>query len=155
MEESTENEIVLRLVYSSEATCEFDSDALLQLLERARENNARMNVSGMLLYSDGTFLQVLEGDPEVVEALYDKIGQDERHTDTRVLLRTDDEARAFGDWTMGFVKASKQLLAEVAGLNDFLQSNLPRVGTESETAERTAKILEQFKEGRWRRQIEG
>lgn len=150
-----EEPLVCRIVYSSRAVEVFSADALLDLLGRAREKNGRLDVSGMLLYSFPTFLQVLEGDPEVVDALYDVIEADPRHEDTRVLLREDDVPRAFGDWTMGFVPARPELLSEVEGLNDFLQGHREHALIPDETEARVGKILEQFKDGRWRREIEG
>ena len=146
---------IYRLVYTSRATQPFDAEALLALLEKARENNQRMGVSGMLLYVAPTFLQVLEGDLEVVESLYDLIEADPRHDDARILLREECEGRIFGDWTMGFVQADREMLASVAGLNDFLQGERSAVIIPDEDQQRAEKILEQFKEGRWRRQIEG
>lgn len=146
---------VQRLVYTSRATEPFEPDALIELLARARRKNRRLGVSGMLLYADPTFLQVLEGDLEVVESLYDVIEADPRHDDARILLREEAEERAFGDWTMGFVQADREMLSSVAGLNDFLQSQRDAAMIPDEAAARVEKILEQFKAGRWRREIEG
>ncbi len=146
---------VQRLVYTSRATEPFSPDALIDLLTGARDKNRRLGVSGMLLYAEPTFLQVLEGDLEVIESLFDVIEGDPRHADTRVLLREEAEERAFGDWTMGFVKADREMLASVAGLNDFLQSQRDAAMIADDETARVEKILEQFKAGRWRREIEG
>lgn len=153
---SEEIELVHRLVYSSAATVEFSSEDLVELLRKAREKNGRMNVSGMLLYHKGSFIQVLEGDQEVVESLYSLIEHDGRHEAPLVLLREDEVERAFGDWTMGFFKASPELIDTVEGMNDFLRSTGESSGgvRSEETDDRARKILEQFKLGRWRRQIE-
>lgn len=159
MEEPTEEievELVHRLVYSSAATVEFSPDDLIVLLAKARANNDRMNVSGMLLHHEGSFLQVLEGDQEVVESLYSLIDKDDRHGDSRVLLREDEVERSFGEWTMGFFRASSEMMGAVEGLNDFLRSNgESSAGARAEdTEDRARKILEQFKQGRWHRSIE-
>ena len=144
-----------RIVYTSRAVDPCDADELLELLAHIRAKNRRLGVSGMLLYADPTFLQVLEGDLEVIESLYDVIEADDRHTDTRVLLREESKQRAFGSWTMGFVQADREMLASVAGLNDFLQSQRDAALIPDEATVRVEKILEQFKGGRWRREIEG
>jgi hypothetical protein len=144
-----------RIVYTSRATEPFDAEALIELLGHVRAKNRRLGISGMLLYADPTFLQVIEGDLEVIESLYDVIESDRRHADTRVLLREDAEGRAFGDWTMGFVQADREMLASVAGLNDFLQSQRGAALIPDEQTARVEKLLEQFKSGRWRREIEG
>lgn len=155
-EQEEQVEEVLRLTYSSQAVEPFDEAALVSLLAHAREKNTRMGLSGMLLYAAPTFLQVLEGDPEVVESVYAEIEADPRHDEMRVLLRETEVERLFGDWTMGFVQADREMLESIEGLNGFLQTEV-RVHTETrEDAEdvRAAKILEQFREGRWRRRVE-
>ena len=88
------------------------------------------------------FTLVLEGDLEVIESLYDVIESDRRHADTRVLLREDAEVRAFGDWTMGFVQADREMLASVAGLNDFLQSQRGAALIPDEQTARVEKLLD-------------
>ena len=128
---------------------------LVEILEQARRNNARLQVSGMLLHANGTFLQVLEGDPEVVESLYSIIEEDRRHVDLRILLREQDVERSFGDWTMGFVRADREMIDSVPGLNDFLQAIPARALPDLDEADRVRKILEGFKTGRWRREIAG
>ncbi len=61
------------LVYVSSATRPFSGEDLRALLATCRKNNAELGVTGMLLYKDGNFMQVLEGDEEAVRGLYEKI----------------------------------------------------------------------------------
>jgi hypothetical protein len=56
------------------------SSDLSRLLEECREYNAAHGVTGMLLYSNETFVQVLEGDDRVIDELLDHIEEDPRHT---------------------------------------------------------------------------
>ncbi len=152
--DQSETEPLLRLVYSSCATRAFETPELVELLAGARTNNDRLSVSGMLLYAAPTFLQVLEGDPEVVENLYDKIEADERHESTRVLLREEVEERDFSDWSMGFVQADREMLKSIPGLSDFMQQSARGAAREADdNVERVRKILEQFRSGRWRREL--
>ncbi|MFK7897771.1 MAG: BLUF domain-containing protein [Myxococcota bacterium] len=153
---SEEPELVHRLVYSSVATEKFSPDDLVLLLEKARAKNERMEVSGMLLHHEGNFIQVLEGDVEVVESLYSQIEHDARHDEPRILLREDEVERSFADWTMGFVRASREMIESIDGLNDFLRVvGEGSVGARDEGADdRARKILDQFKMGRWHRSIE-
>ena len=53
---------MIQITYLSTATDPMPSQDLLSLLKECRENNAGCGVTGMLLYCNGTFLQVLEGD---------------------------------------------------------------------------------------------
>jgi hypothetical protein len=76
-------------------------EELLGLLGAARTVNAKMGLTGMLLYKNGCFLQVIEGRLRELEQVYAKIEQDPRHTCV-TLLRTDYGPRQFPGWTMGF-----------------------------------------------------
>ena len=60
---------LLSVVYSSTAVVPFSDHDLFELLEHSRENNARDGLTGMLLYRDERFLQVLEGPEEAVRRL--------------------------------------------------------------------------------------
>lgn len=94
--------MVLQLVYTSKAVQEFWPNDLLALVEKARTKNAPRGITGMLLFHDNHFLQLLEGPDQAVRACFDVIKGDPRHTDVRVLLTGAESARAFPDWTMGF-----------------------------------------------------
>ena len=79
-----------------------DESVLPAILESARRHNARQGITGMLLYRNGHFLQVLEGDAAPVHETFSRILLDERH---RYVCKLDElrvEHRCFGQWTMGF-----------------------------------------------------
>src|ERR1700761_4282019 len=94
-----------QLLYVSNTSRDISSAALEDILKSAQRNNAQLDVTGMLLYADGGFLQVLEGETQTLDALYAKIAQDKRHWNTQVLLR-HKAPRAFADWSMGFARLS-------------------------------------------------
>ncbi len=96
---------LLSIIYSSQTTDAFDESGLDALLEQCRENNAAADLTGMLLYRDGRFLQVLEGPEEPLRALMDVLAADERHTGLRVLFEEPLRTRQFPNWTMGFQRA--------------------------------------------------
>lgn len=90
---------MLQLVYISSASPAAPTD-VAPILQTSRRNNVRDGLSG-LLYADGRrFLQVLEGEPEKVEAAFARISCDPRHRAVVVLSRRDIDAREFGDWAM-------------------------------------------------------
>ncbi len=60
------------LTYVSSAVRPFAEDELADLLAVSRQNNARLGITGMLLYKDGNFMQVLEGEEAEVRTLYEK-----------------------------------------------------------------------------------
>ena len=69
---------VHELIYVSAAVTPMDQQELAALLLKARANNKRLDVSGILVHHEGSFLQVLEGDPTVVEPLFARIQRDKR-----------------------------------------------------------------------------
>ena len=91
-----------RIIYASRALHDFADEELLDLLTRARAANQGYGITGMLVYSSRSFLQVFEGEDAFVERVWDRIRLDERHTDLRVLSDGPAQVRSFGEWTMGF-----------------------------------------------------
>lgn len=145
---------LLRLVYASAAAAPMARAELEALLAKARSNNARLGVTGMLLYHEGSFIQALEGDPEVVDALYDRIAADPRHRDAMLLIREPAVERLFDDWTMGFYRVGPDSEDELPGLSHFLADPSELFGGRVEP-DRVRKLLLGFREGLWRRVVEG
>ena len=94
--------MVFQLVYSSTAVQPLSHGALADLLEQSRADNVARRVTGMLLYRQRRFLQLLEGDEAVVRALYATISVDDRHSDMAVLREGRRLFRQFPTWTMAF-----------------------------------------------------
>lgn len=140
-------ESLIHLIYASAATDEVDDQQLAALLSAARRTNAALGVTGMLLFADGTFFQVLEGEAQVVESLFARIGRDPRHAQSVLLICEPIEERQFADWTMGFSRISMRHLDDIVGLNDFF-GRKTCLGQLDEGRART--VLEAFAEGRWR-----
>ena len=143
---------IFQLGYASAATTPFDSNELFELLSKARTNNQALGVTGMLLYHEGSFIQILEGDQETVEALYAKISQDPRHSNALLLFRRTVEERSFGDWTMGFYLVDTSVASSLPGLNRFLQSGA--AGLSSDDGEQIRSVLLGFRSGKWRRAVD-
>lgn len=100
------------LVYLSTSVNEFDEDELSKLLEVARERNKAKNISGMLLFLNGLFIQVLEGGNTAVDALFNKIRFDNRHKNVLKLYEEEIEERIFDFWSMAYAKSTKEELNE-------------------------------------------
>ena len=113
---------MITLIYGSTATNTYmPSDELLTILEEARINNAKLNVTGMLLFDDGNFLQVLEGEEDVVTSLYNKICKDPRHTSIMLFVKKKIDKRYFDDWAMGFVDVKQLDVETIPGYSRFLE----------------------------------
>ena len=101
------------IIYFSKSTRLSNEVDLLTLLQQSRHNNAKENISGVLLYVRGSIVQVLEGETLAVETLFGRIEQDKRHTNvTRVLNRLITE-RLFSDWTMGYETVTSHQMADI------------------------------------------
>ncbi len=97
---------IKQLVYASRQAVEFDGLRLVSLLYTARDRNAALGITGVLLYSNGLFVQCLEGPPENVDATYAKISLDPRHRELVVLQTIETDERHFESWMMGCAKVS-------------------------------------------------
>jgi hypothetical protein len=111
-------------VYSSVATKPFTESELLELLTRSREANSKLGLSGMLLYKNGDFLQVLEGPEEVVRTMIRKIRLDPRHNCMLKLLEGDYAERQFPYWHMGFRNLDTAEAKNTPGYTEFLNTPL-------------------------------
>lgn len=103
------------IIYLSTASIYFKKETLETMLVNFRINNEANQITGMMLFSEGTFLQVLEGNDQDVGNLIKKIEKDKRH---HSLVRLDSQQiqqRIFPDWSMGFSIASADEFNEVKG----------------------------------------
>jgi hypothetical protein len=90
------------LVYLSRAHDWVTDQDIQIILDHARRMNAARGVTGVLLYRDRTFLQLLEGAERDVQAIWEIIRRDRRHRDLTLLEHGPHAQRLFSDWTMGF-----------------------------------------------------
>src|SRR5256885_13550006 len=93
---------LFQIVYVSTATAPFGRDELRELLKGSHERNARAGITGLLLYKDGQFMQVLEGEETSVQTLFDKITRDPRHHHIISLLHEPIMHRQFPESLMAF-----------------------------------------------------
>lgn len=95
--------MLVRCLYASRAVEPLAAGTLDRILEKSRKNNYPRGITGLLCYSNGTFVQVLEGGREMVSQLLGQIYSDNRHTGVQVLLFEEIAERHFGNWSMGKV----------------------------------------------------
>ncbi|WP_051718966.1 BLUF domain-containing protein [Hymenobacter sp. IS2118] len=122
------------LVYTSTATLPFAETELRQLLAHWRATNARLGLTGVLMYSEGDIMQVLEGEQAQVQALFSRIAADARHRGVTKLADGPVPERAFADWSMRF---------RAVASSDF-QQHLERLSGASGPASDLAPLLEAF-----------
>jgi len=99
--------MLVRLMYASRAQPATDQDALVAILRKSKVNNPALGVTGVLCFSGGIFLQVLEGGRSAVNQLYNRIVTDPRHSDVELLIYREIGERCFAGWSMGQVNMSR------------------------------------------------
>lgn len=110
------------LIYVSSAVKLMNHDELLLLLDEARKKNQELGVTGMLLYQEGTFMQMLEGEKQIVLDLYEAIKKDDRHTGVLTMLTDEIAERNFKDWSMGFFNMDET--GEFPNYKDYINENI-------------------------------
>lgn len=99
--------MLVRLMYASRAADSVNQNELVSILKKSKANNADIGVTGVLCFSAGIFLQVLEGGRSQVSALYNRIANDTRHHDVELLSYEEVDERRFAGWSMGRANLSR------------------------------------------------
>jgi hypothetical protein len=93
---------------------------LREMLKISRKRNEASGITGMLLYLDPFFMQVLEGEDSIIGQLFERIKKDPRHHKTSPIYKTSIQDRRFKNWTMGFKKINNE---KIEGFSDVLQKD--------------------------------
>ena len=94
--------MIYKLTYESNASTPFDTTGVNKILASARNHNKLMNITGCLVYHNGSFVQILEGEREQVRSLFKVIKKDPRHSKVRLVSDELDDERSFSDWNMAY-----------------------------------------------------
>lgn len=109
---------MIYLVYASTATHLLNASEIAALFQKCRDNNRRNGITGLLLYSNGQFIQLVEGHEADVMRCYEKICHDPRHTEVLKLVQKPLRSRVFNDCSMGVPEIEAANLPE--GFSSFL-----------------------------------
>ncbi|MBL4678186.1 MAG: BLUF domain-containing protein [Mucilaginibacter sp.] len=107
------------IVYVSRSAYPMHENQLFDILHSSRIHNEALNISGVLLYADSTFIQLLEGRDAIIDALYKRIQADERHNNIITLLNENIVEKSFEQWLMGFAVTDATKTQKLIG---YLQS---------------------------------
>lgn len=98
--------VVYQLIYTSSATPALDDFALREIAQSSNFNNQELGITGLLLFYEGSVLQILEGDEMSVYSLYARVKRDKRHRGCMILSARTTEQREFSNWFMGYKNVS-------------------------------------------------
>ena len=142
---------MIRLTYFSRAASNVDNTELADILRVARRRNAADDISGMLVFHNNAFLQILEGPADPVMACFERVKRDRRHSDIHAIQQAPAKTRAFSNWSMGLAEPgtlsllpqnSLKSLDEIgARLRDVASLEIP------EGKRRVADLLQGFLRG--------
>jgi len=92
-----------------------------RILLKSRANNKKNGLVGVLYFGDGCFFQCLEGAAEAVDTLYEKLLNDTRHKDLKILSRQSINALSFSNWSMKHVPLEYEMtkMLKLQGLKTF------------------------------------
>lgn len=109
---------ITELVYYSLSNIEATSKNMADILVQSRQLNSKKNITGCLLYHDKIFLQLLEGEKEVIKNLFKTIKKDKRHSNVTLIMEEEVEERMFPSWSMAF----HELDSTEAEVNQFIEN---------------------------------
>jgi hypothetical protein len=132
---------LVSLVYVSSAVQKMQDDEILEILRLSRQKNERQEVTGMLLYRDGNFMQLLEGPAGAVDALIATIKRDPRHHGLILMSRQAIGERLFAGWSMAFRNMSQ---TPIPGYSSFLETDTLHEET-GEQSQLVYRLLRSFR----------
>lgn len=121
--------MVHELVYVSRSTDHrIAQTALNEMLAQAREKNERLGITGVLLYHEGEFVQLLEGETgNVRDLFYKSILRDQRHRRVFLCWEHHKQERSFSNWQMGFATKEDVLASATVSPQGFLEGGISQI----------------------------
>ena len=112
------------LTYTSLAALDLAADDLEAIHRTAREVNALEGITGLLIFNGTHFLQIIEGSPEAIDELVERLRRDRRHSGFEIRDERLADERSFPDWSMELVKVSGSHLEARETVADRLPDNV-------------------------------
>ncbi|MEL6998009.1 MAG: BLUF domain-containing protein [Paracoccaceae bacterium] len=120
--------MLITISYASRSLVNGDLGEIEKLRIVSQTNNKATLITGALYHDHDTFFQILEGEADEVDRLFETISQDPRHTDIKCLVRREIESRAMPLWQMKFVSGvAAPTLAEDFRYDDLIHSDVRNV----------------------------
>ncbi len=130
---------MIELIYSSRVATDLELPEIYKILKQSQASNTLLHISGVLLFNTRYFLQTLEGEPQAVDALYQRIQADARHHDVRLICRQPLQARRWAQWSMALVTpgvSNQAILRKYCLSDEFTPLNL--------NADSASKLLQEL-----------
>lgn len=131
------------LVYISKTTENLFNSDLKKILTQAQQKNIQLDITGLLLYKNGYFIQALEGDKKIVIELFEKISKDCRHTDVTKVVEKTQGLRLFPNWAMAFRDLDDPETKKLQGFSQLINQYMEEAPANANPAH-IQKILSYF-----------
>jgi Sensors of blue-light using FAD len=115
------------VTYTSLAQPDLQSSELEAIYRNSRENNARAEITGLLIYNGTHFLQIVEGAGAAIETLIERIRGDGRHKGFEIRDKRRVDARSFPDWSMELLRVTPGFFQARAAIAETLPTTVPEV----------------------------
>ena len=125
------------LTYTSLARLDLQADDLEAIHRTAREANALDGITGLLIFNGTHFLQIIEGVPDAIDELVERLRRDPRHSGLEIRDEQMVGERSFPDWSMELVRVS----ASYFEARDTVSNRLP-AETSPDVRERIVRMTE-------------
>lgn len=132
---------MFELLYTSVAPQGLSEQDLLALLTKARIKNNQLGITGMMIYHQREVMQILEGEKSAVQALFDTIVEDPRHTRVSVFYEGEIHDRAFKDWSMAFKSLDQAAVNKITNGYEGLDKTLSPINMLKESNNRGQKVF--------------
>lgn len=93
------------IVYVSSATKDLKESEIKTILEQSVAWNNRHGLTGILLFSEGNFFQVLEGEESVIKDLFESIKKDPRHHNVLQIFGKEIHREAYDGYKADFISS--------------------------------------------------
>ncbi|WOT06907.1 BLUF domain-containing protein [Shewanella youngdeokensis] len=132
---------MFELLYTSVSPKGLSDSDLKDILEKARAKNLQFGVTGMMVYHDREIMQILEGDKKEVQALFQTIFEDDRHTSVEVFYQGDIKNRAFSEWSMAFKALDKNMIQTITEGYEGFDKNISPISMMKDSPNRGKKTF--------------
>lgn len=99
-----------QLVYVSKRNANCTEEEITDILEACKKNNPGLGITGILMYNENKFIQLVEGDSRTIMNLYDKIKDDSRHSNCIMVSLSPIKEKTFPSWHMGSKNVSDNVM---------------------------------------------
>lgn len=134
-----------QIIYLSTAVGPMNDVALSNLLAHSRDKNKALGITGLLLYFEGNFMQLLEGTKRDIKSLYNEIRADERHKNIVTVVEEEVADRLFPEWHMAFKSTSMGEIRKMPAYKDITESQF-LYNIKDNNDNYSLMILQMFKE---------